>query len=243
MTKDLRGSARALWLRVRTSLNARLGSYRRSPSTYWDLRHQRLGESLDGVGQIGLGHDANEQDYEEKWRHISDALDAAGVSAGQRVLDAGCGIGWVSERLVGRGLDLTAVDFSPEATRLAAKRLGSDVSVHAQSLHEPVPGQPFDAVVCIDVLFHIVDDDLWAATVANLAAMVTPAGTLVIQENLADPTHTAGSAEHVRWRSLDRYRAGLPEWNVVQIDSYELPAAGTTKDLLVWQRRSAPATE
>ena len=228
-------TVRTLLTRVKDSVSASPKPYETNPSRYWDRRHKRHGESLDGVGQIGLGHVANESDYMAKWTHLQAALDATGVGPDTRALDAGCGIGWVSERLHDRGHVLTCADFSAEAIRIAEDRLVGKADFRVQELHEPVPGAPFDLVLCVDVLFHIVSDARWRRTVRNLGTMCEFTGTLAIQEHLVDD-QAASTAEHVRFRTKSDYVSLLEDWTLVHEDRYLLPEAGTTKDILVWRR-------
>lgn len=208
------------------------------PRGYWNARHRHFGTELDGVGAIGLGDAANERDYRAKWAEISAALDAAAVVPPASVLDAGCGIGWFTERLIERGHPVTATDFSAAALRLAQRRLeGRGVPLVHVSLENLALPERFDAVLNIDVLFHVVDDERWARAVTNLADHVAPAGHLVIQEALRAASDDAGSASHTRFRSLDDYRRVLAGWELVDHRPYALPEAGTTKDLLIWRRR------
>lgn len=208
--------------------------YGAAPADYWNARHAREGESLDGVGQVGLGHAANLADYNEKWAHIAAVLDRCDVDPLSRTLDAGCGIGFFTERLRLRGHLVTGIDFSAEALAIARQRLGSGVPLEVQPIDQPVDGAPYELVVCVDVLFHIVDDTTWRATVRNLADSVPPGGTLVIQEHLVEPGEAA-PAEHVCWRTLDQYRAALEEFELLEHHHYLLPQAQTTKDVLAFR--------
>ena len=132
-----------------------------------------MGRRLDGIGTLGMGQEANEQDYEEKWRHLDAALRSLDVTPG-RMLDAGCGIGWFTERLVDVGFDPVAFDFSETAIGLTRQRLGDDVDLTVSSVTDFVADRPFPLVVCIDVLFHIVDDERWRAGASNLMSLVEP---------------------------------------------------------------------
>ncbi|MGI9600466.1 MAG: class I SAM-dependent methyltransferase [Acidimicrobiales bacterium] len=211
--------------------------YSDAPDEYWNARHSREGESLDGVGQVGLGHAANLADYNEKWHHLAAVLDRCEVDPLAHALDAGCGIGFFTERLRLRGHLVTGIDFSSEALAIARQRLGAGVPLEVQPIDQPVAGAPYELVMCVDVLFHIVDTLTWRNTVANLATMASPAGTLVIQEHLVQPGEPA-SAEHVCWRTLDDYQEALPDWRLIEHHTYLLPQADTTKDILAFRLRS-----
>jgi hypothetical protein len=95
----------------------------------------------------------------------------------------------------------------------------------------------------IDVLFHIVDDDLWQRSVRNLASLVRPEGHLVIQEHL-DPSGVPAPSDgtaHVRWRDEPDYLRVLSQWSLVSRDHYDLPDSDSWKDLLVFRRDAREA--
>lgn len=92
-------------------------------------------------------------------------LDTAGVRAGDRVLELGCGMGNQTEPLLLRGLDVTAADVSPTALARARARLsahGDRVRFVAGDLRDGALLDgfgPFDAVVDSLCLHCIVDED------------------------------------------------------------------------------------
>src|ERR1700741_4932230 len=68
-------------------------------------------------------------------------LDAAGIGAGTRVLELGCGTGSVTAEMVRRGAVVTGVDFSPDMLRRARGRAPTAEFVQANILEfaaEPV---------------------------------------------------------------------------------------------------------
>lgn len=209
------------------------------PRSYWDRRLRRLGQCLDGVGQIGLGQASNERDYEAKWERIQGVLDQLGVSPDWSVIDAGCGAGWFTERLVARGHVTHGVDFSKEAVSLARERVGKAASFEVSSLDRWSPHDLADLVLCIDVLFHIVDDRKWRNALEAIARAVNPNGLMLIQEHLIDERGEPASASHVHWRSRADYEAALPGWELALLERYVLPESGSHKDIMVWKRRHA----
>jgi trans-aconitate 2-methyltransferase len=106
------------------------------------------------------------------------ALDLAGD---ERVLDAGCGTGQVTERLLDRLPEgsVVALDGSPSMIDRARDRLGdtrAEYLVH--DLLEPIPVGPVDAVLSTATFHWILDHD---RLFANLAAVLKPGGQLVAQ--------------------------------------------------------------
>ena len=237
MADDTNSATRRLYRRIRSRLpGARPRNYHRDPAGYWERRHANFGEHLDGVGRIGLGNEANRRDYEVKWTHLRQALVDVGVGP-CAFLDAGCGIGWFTEHLQAEGYTPTGVDFSPTAVEIARRHVGDDL-VEVSSLDGYRAGRTFELVICIDVLFHLVDDEVWRATVANLADHVGQGGHLAIQESLVERAAEVGpsTGSHTRWRSLATYTDALPGWELVLHDHYELSAERVDKDLLVFAR-------
>ena len=98
-----------------------------------------------------------------------------------RVLDVGCGTGFLLEQLAGRGFSGIGVDLSPESVEHANRRLGEigaadRLSAVVGSAYEPPPG-PYDLIALTDVLEHLEDP---RACLAALRAQLAPEGLLVI---------------------------------------------------------------
>ncbi len=78
----------------------------------------------------------------------------------RRVLDAGCGEGFVTHFLAQQNPDLsiTSVDLSPEAVAYAQQHFGDHASFRAGSLYKlPFSDNSFDTVLCSEVLEHLED--------------------------------------------------------------------------------------
>lgn len=106
------------------------------------------------------------------------------LAGDERVLDAGCGSGRVTERLVERlhaGVVL-ALDGSPSMIAEARRRLerfGDRVDYIVADLGLPLPiAQPVDAILSTATFHWVPDHD---ALFRNLAAVVRPGGRLVAQ--------------------------------------------------------------
>jgi trans-aconitate 2-methyltransferase len=102
----------------------------------------------------------------------------------ERVLDAGCGTGRVTEQLaarLGRGR-VVALDASPAMIEAARERLapfGDRIEYVVADLGGPLPlAEPVDAVLSTATFHWVPDHD---ALFANLAAVIRPGGRLVAQ--------------------------------------------------------------
>ena len=76
----------------------------------------------------------------------------------QRVLDAGCGEGFVTDFIARQdpALQLTGVDLSEEAVAYAREHFGAHATFRTGSLYKlPYSDNSFDAVVCCEVLEHL----------------------------------------------------------------------------------------
>lgn len=152
---------------------------------FWDARHAAETDLRSG-GDVGLSEDDNAIFYQIRLGLLLQALAAAApLPPGTTVLDAGCGKGWFSRALASVGIDVHGVDASPAAVEFARKA-GGTPTYEVATLAGVRPLRFVDAVVSVDVMFHIVDDDEWAASVANLSSVVRPGGLLVVTDTTAE---------------------------------------------------------
>lgn len=112
---------------------------------------------------------------------------SAGLTAGSRVLEIGCGTGQLSVPLAERGVCLLAVEMGGALARIARQRLARfpDARVEVAAFEAwPLPGRPFDAVVCANA-FHWLDP---AIRVGKSLGALRAGGTLAV----VHPHHVAG---------------------------------------------------
>ncbi len=114
----------------------------------------------------------------------STVLDRMPLRGDERVLDAGCGTGRVTEQLADRLPDghVIALDGSASMVAAARERLarfGDRVDYVVADLGEPLPIDGLVDAILSTATFHWVPDH--DALFANLAAVTTPGGWLVAQ--------------------------------------------------------------
>lgn len=105
-------------------------------------------------------------------------IDRKAALAGKKVLDVGCGGGILTEAMAGLGAEVTGIDLSEKALKVAKLHLyesGKTVDyqhVSAEDFSVQHPGA-FDVVTCMEMLEHVPDP---ASTVAACARLVKPGG-------------------------------------------------------------------
>ncbi|MDO9466714.1 MAG: bifunctional 2-polyprenyl-6-hydroxyphenol methylase/3-demethylubiquinol 3-O-methyltransferase UbiG, partial [Thiobacillus sp.] len=105
-------------------------------------------------------------------------IDQQAALAGKTVLDVGCGGGILAEAMAGAGAQVTGIDLSEKALKVATLHLyesGKSVDyqlVSAEDFAAQHAGE-FDVVTCMEMLEHVPDP---ASVVAACARLVKPGG-------------------------------------------------------------------
>lgn len=178
--------------------------------TFWEER-LAAHDGLAGVGYAGVGQPLNERMYEVRrgvfrrfvQRHLH-------VPASARVLDAGSGTGFYLEQWRALGVErLNGSDLTRHATERLS-RLFPEVTMCQWDISSPGPSpfaHTFDAVSCMDVLFHVVDDEAFALALLNLRRQLKPGGLLFISDNFVHGPELR--REHWVSRPLEVYMPAL----------------------------------
>lgn len=122
---------------------------------------------------------------------------------GQRVLDVGCGGGILADAMARRGAQVTGIDLSTKALRVAQLHALEAQTPHieyrevsVETLAQEQPGS-FDMVTCMEMLEHVPDPD---SVVRACAALVKPGGWVffsTINRNLKSFLFAIVGAEYV----------------------------------------------
>jgi len=95
-----------------------------------------------------------------------------------RLLDVGCGDGFFLEQLIAMGFECVGLEPSTQAAELCQARVGPlGGQVHCQEIRDYHPTDPFDVVVCGEVLEHVEDD---VDMLIHIHRLLRPGGTLVL---------------------------------------------------------------
>ena len=110
-------------------------------------------------------------------------LDIIGDVSGLKVLDAGCGEGYLARILANRGAQVTGIDISPRLIQMAqAKNVEGTIVYRVADLSQPLPEyrRHFDVIASHLVLNDVYD---YRGFIATLETAVKPGGRCVLSMN------------------------------------------------------------
>lgn len=154
----------------------------------------------------------------------------------ERVLDAGCGSGTISQFLSLHAGEVIGVDSNPSAISFASRTYRApNLQFRLGQFEDLIAGKPFDRIYCIEVIEHLYESQ--AAEVLSLFhKMTTPGGQLFLTtpnyrsawpfiEWLLDEfalVATLDEAQHVTHFTKGKLRAILSHagWRVRDIGSF-----------------------
>lgn len=164
-------------------------------SALFDARTPWGGQSLESAQQ----------------RKVDAVLDAAGVTAGTRVLEIGTGWGELALRAAARGADVTTLTLSQEQAALARQRLrdagvGDRVDVRLED-YRAVQGT-FDAVVSVEMI-EAVGEEFWPSYFTTIDRVLAPGGTACLQAILMDHDRFLATRNSYGWIQKYIFPGGL----------------------------------
>jgi len=115
---------------------------------------------------------------------------------GLRVLDAGCGIGRISEALARRGAQVTALDFAHARLRALEARIPGGVDlVQGDVTRLPLAQRSFDLIVSTQVIEHVPEEGARRALLAAFHRLLRPDGRVLLTAyNYSLPWQRRGGA-------------------------------------------------
>ena len=135
-----------------------------------DDRKQAIAETFDAVSG---GYGVTGPDF--FWPLGRALVAAAGIGAGDRVLDVACGTGAVSSAAAELGAGVTAIDVAPGMVE-AARRNG--VEAHVMDAEQlGFPDESFDAVLCAFAIFFLPEPE---RAVREWRRVLRPGGRLAL---------------------------------------------------------------
>ncbi|MDE2398540.1 MAG: class I SAM-dependent methyltransferase [Burkholderiales bacterium] len=176
--------------------NTRAGS-RRNIHAHYDLGNTFYAQWLDetmNYSSAWFGGEPALTLAQAQQRKVARTLDQAGVVAGSRVLEIGCGWGAVAEAAARRGAHLTGVTLSTEQLHWARRRLDQAglaprADLRLQDYRDlAAEGRRYDAIVSVE-MFEAVGRAYWPSYFRTLGECLAPGGkacvqTIVIRDDL-----------------------------------------------------------
>ncbi len=176
--------------------------------------------------------------WDEATRHHSQALlnmnrvlaDTAGIAAGERVLDAGCGIGgssiWLAENRAARVTGITLSDLQVNQARRNAVQRGVADRVDFQAADfsaTPFADESFDVIWGIESICHALDK---AAFICEAYRLLKKGGRLVCSDGYA----LRRSYSDAEWQTIKTCLDGWQIPNLATPDEFSsyLSEAGFT---------------
>ncbi|HEU4946644.1 MAG TPA: cyclopropane-fatty-acyl-phospholipid synthase family protein [Kribbella sp.] len=173
--------------------NDRAGA-RQNASRHYDLSNAMFAEFLDptmtysaaqfdGSARSDLATARFEDLKPAQLRKLDAVLDAAGVRAGSRVLDIGCGWASLAIRAGQRGAWVTAITIAPQQALLAQRLvdeagLRDRVQVALRDYRDQIG--VFDAVVSVEMI-EAVGEKYWPVYFDAIERRLAPGGVAVVQ--------------------------------------------------------------
>lgn len=172
--------------------------------SYWDDRHTAADELASG-GNISHSHASNSMFYAVRTARLIEALTPWTASlAPLTVLDAGCGKGVFSRAMGSFGHRVDGIDTSPVAIAECVRGAGPLESYAVSDLVSWSSTHLYDAVVSIDVLYHLMDDLEWEASVRHLCSLTGVGGRVLLVDHDRDDDRVW--SHYQKTRSAQRYR-------------------------------------
>ncbi len=179
-------------LRHLRNRNSKSGS-RRNIEAHYDLGNAFyklwLDESMNYSSALFEGDDARSMPDAQAAK-VRRTLSIAGVKAGDRVLEIGCGWGALAEMAAGEfGANITGVTLSHEQLayaneRLAKAGLSQRADLRLQDYRD-IADAPFDAICSVEML-EAVGREYWPTYFSNMARLLKPGGRACIQSIVMD---------------------------------------------------------
>lgn len=170
-------------------------------ASYWETRYASGGNS--GWGSYG-----------DSARHKADVLNAFVSERNvQSVIDFGCGDG--AQLTLAEYPRYLGLDVSPTAVRMCADKFDGDPTKSFMQYH---PAALFnrgflraDLAICLDVLYHITDDDDFEKTLTDVLAAASKYAILYTTDA---PKEYRGESPHGKHRNVRARLSRLTDWSV-----------------------------
>jgi SAM-dependent methyltransferase len=167
---------------------------------------------------------------------------ASSGQTGLRVLDVGCGAGFMLRWLErsSTNANVVGLDFDPQAL-IYARHHGRGIVVHGSALGLPFGSAAFDLVNCADVLQHLPTATGGVEALSEIGRVLAPGGLLVVRTNATPGLGEAhGDAQYQRYR-LTRLEEDVREAGLTVLRSTHVNVVGSLAGTLRRYRQGVHA--
>jgi SAM-dependent methyltransferase len=192
-------------------------------------------------------------------RHLGWVLSASNLFRGAKVIDFGCGTGWLTHALAQMGCHATGVDISNNALQLARnlgertryvkpKLYGSATFSAYDGNRLPLENNSADRIICFDAFHHVRDQE---ETLREFSRVLKEGGRAAFLE--PGPSHSksaqsqAEMAAHaviendIEMGAISRFAQASGFDRPVMLIQYSNPVAIDVDDYLAWSEGRPPA--
>lgn len=194
-------------------------------TVYWEQRYRSGGTSGSGSEGILAQYKADVINQFLRDKQIGS------------VIEFGCGDG--NQLSLMNYRDYTGMDIVPAALELCRRKFQGQPNWRFRQ-YDPAGGLPRDLlqaelVVCLDVLYHIIDE---RAFVSTLEDILRCAGRYVILYTNIEALET--SAPHIKWRDTRAYLMRFPDFQILEVLAQPYPTLSGA-NFVILARRDARA--
>jgi SAM-dependent methyltransferase len=198
----------------------------RGSANYWDERYQAGGDSGDGsYGELS----------KFKANVLNDLVDSHNI---QTVIELGCGDG--NQLQLARYPKYLGLDVSQKALDICKEMFGSDPDKSFQ-LMENYAGERADVALSLDVIYHLVEDDVFNDYMGILFGAAQR--MVVIYASNTDVQDTPQPPHVCHRRFTDWIEINAPDWTLSQVVENEFPydqasGEGSAADFFIFKRHA-----
>jgi 2-polyprenyl-3-methyl-5-hydroxy-6-metoxy-1,4-benzoquinol methylase len=154
--------------------------YRGKERSYWEKHHERYKDSIIAVGRGNTTPDVNRREYHRAKLQFVDMVkgDFPGSRHRLRVMDFGFGHGHYARACHELGFgSYHGLDFASKTH----PDLGPDYVFETADISTPrAPDPRHHLVICIDTIFHVVDEEKFASALNNIVSHAAPQSRIYI---------------------------------------------------------------
>lgn len=190
--------------------------------SYWEQRYDSHGKGT-AASVFGDPEQVNRRAKLRFANIVLNEIENLDIEIGAATaLSVGSGTGLVSERIAEQVDSLFGIDFSATAVKNATRNQHS--GQYAVAAGNMIPcDEPFDMVTAFSVLYHIVDDQDWQDSIAELARLTKPDGYLLCRINWTSEAMGEKADSHFYSRPRELYEREFRRHSLVLERVVDLP--------------------